>query len=85
MIKQLQHARNRYLDDGSLRNAILDIKDLLRPWQAMLKQDAAATAASEKWGHAQISCVSEYMTALAAYERELQKLNIKFTDHYSCA
>jgi hypothetical protein len=54
--KFLVHTKNKHMDEGALRNVLFEIKDVIKPVNALIKQQQAAMTEASKWG--QVLCAS---------------------------
>ena len=80
--KWMIHAKNKHMDEGALRNVLYEIKDVIKPFNALIKQQGAAMAEVSKWGQAQKMVVCSFLGDMVKLEGELQSAENKYVEGY---
>jgi hypothetical protein len=82
--KKIAHMRNKRLDEGTLRNALLEIKEVAKPWGAVVKQQSTAVKEMLKWAHSQtLPVINEAMSQMVQLEVEFNDAITQYTDDYN--
>eukprot|EP00051_Salpingoeca_urceolata_P017529 m.239637 g.239637 ORF g.239637 m.239637 type:complete len:907 (+) comp18980_c0_seq9:247-2967(+) len=64
------HVRNKVLSEGELRNVHLEIKEVDRPWEALVKQRGKATKNVLQWAETQSNEVQQFLKSVTELEKQ---------------
>ncbi len=80
--KRWTHARNKHMDEGALRNVMMEVRDVAKPLGHLVHQLETAVDETVKWGKEQKAVVTAFVNDIAGIEKDITKNGAVFADTY---